>query len=498
LDDEGYLYLIGRRKEIINRGGKKIIPVEPENVLATHGAVAEVAAFPVPHRTLGEDVAAAVVLREGADVSELELRRYAAERLAAYKVPRRVVFVDRIPRTSLGKPKRSALAEQFRDVLASGSIARPASPEPHRQLTEAEAQLLEIWRRILGVHEIGVEDNFFDLGGDSLTAALMLSQAAGLHPGQPLPEAGFFDQPNISALARMLEQDGDRSVPAALPNRVLRLREGGSRIPLFCISNAEDNPYQFRHLSRGLGPEQPFTVLCPPPPLQQHRALKIVDLARQSAASIRALRKHGPYVLAGYCFGGVIAAETAAQLLEEGEDVALLVLFDTPAPGYPKIARNWSRYAEASGELLRGLARGAPGVTARQVANHLRALARIATGRFRAKATLALTSPESPHLRSEVWSHLLFRDYAPRALSTRIVHFLAADEPVSTKVLDDPRLGWRDLAPAGFETRTVAGDHASILDEDNAAALAAELERVLRVLTPHTDARALEASSVTS
>jgi acyl-CoA synthetase (AMP-forming)/AMP-acid ligase II len=113
LDSEGFLFLSGRLKEMISRGGEKIIPQEVDDALAEHPAVAEAAVFAVAHQTLGEDVAAAVVLRAGAAASELELRRFAATRLAAFKVPRRIVFVEALPRTVTGKPQRAVLAEQF-------------------------------------------------------------------------------------------------------------------------------------------------------------------------------------------------------------------------------------------------------------------------------------------------------------------------------------------------------------------------------------------------
>ena len=114
LDSDGFLFLTGRLKETIDRGGEKISPQEVDEALAGHPAVAEAAAFAVAHPTLGEDVAAAVVLRSGAATSELELRRFAATRLAAFKVPRRIVFVDALPRSPTGKPQRAALAERFR------------------------------------------------------------------------------------------------------------------------------------------------------------------------------------------------------------------------------------------------------------------------------------------------------------------------------------------------------------------------------------------------
>lgn len=121
LDSEGFLFLTGRLKEMISRGGEKILPQEVDEVLAGHPAVAEAAMFAVPHETLGEDVAAAVVLHSGAAASELELRRFAATRLAAFKVPRRIMFVEALPRNVTGKPQRAVLAEQFSQSMKSVS-----------------------------------------------------------------------------------------------------------------------------------------------------------------------------------------------------------------------------------------------------------------------------------------------------------------------------------------------------------------------------------------
>ena len=110
VDADGYLYLTGRLKEIINRGGEKISPVEIDRVLSDHPEVQQAIAFALPHETLGEEVAAAVVLREGASVDEAALRAYVASRLAAFKTPRRIVFVDEIPKGPTGKLQRVGLA----------------------------------------------------------------------------------------------------------------------------------------------------------------------------------------------------------------------------------------------------------------------------------------------------------------------------------------------------------------------------------------------------
>jgi len=113
LDEDGYVTISGRLKEIINRGGEKIAPREVDDVLQAHPAVAQVVTFAMPHDKLGEDVAAVVVLAEGKEATERELRDFAAEKLADFKVPRTITFVEEIPKGATGKLQRIGLAQKL-------------------------------------------------------------------------------------------------------------------------------------------------------------------------------------------------------------------------------------------------------------------------------------------------------------------------------------------------------------------------------------------------
>jgi acyl-CoA synthetase (AMP-forming)/AMP-acid ligase II len=114
VDEDGFLFVTGRKTEIINRGGGKIAPNEVDEALRRHVAVAEAAAFSVPDARLGEDIVAAVVLKSGVTATARELRVWLLDRLSMYKVPRRIWFVDALPRTGTGKVQRRALAERYR------------------------------------------------------------------------------------------------------------------------------------------------------------------------------------------------------------------------------------------------------------------------------------------------------------------------------------------------------------------------------------------------
>ncbi|MFJ2868433.1 AMP-binding protein [Kitasatospora sp. NPDC087314] len=206
LDEDGYLYVVGRSKEIINRGGSKVAPAEVDDVLTGHPAVKTAVAFALPHPTLGEDVAVAVVPRPGAEVIERELREFAAARLADFKVPSRVFVVDDVPRSATGKVQRLRLAELLAPAPAAAAAPAPA-PAPAASDDPLEQRIAALWSEVLGAERVGVDDNFFDLGGNSL----LLSRVAvrlGEQLGRDVPLLELTMRPTVGALARYLAEDG--------------------------------------------------------------------------------------------------------------------------------------------------------------------------------------------------------------------------------------------------------------------------------------------------
>ena len=199
-DADGYLFVTGRLKELINRGGEKVSPREVDDALVEHPAIARAVTFPVPHPTLGEDVAAALVLRPGATVTDAEIRRFVGARLAPFKAPRRIVIVDTIPLGATGKPERQRLAAA---LGLTAPVAPAAAPESAPlTLTAIEAQVAKIWSEVLG-RAVGPEDDFIELGGDSLRATVATARvAAALGVALPLDE--FFDTPTVVAVAARL------------------------------------------------------------------------------------------------------------------------------------------------------------------------------------------------------------------------------------------------------------------------------------------------------
>ncbi len=211
LSEDGFLSLTGRLKEMINCGGEKLSPSEVDEILLQHSAVAEAVAFAVPHPTLGEDVAAAVVLRPGASASENDLRQFAAERLAEYKVPRQILLLPEIPKGPTGKLRRVGLAQAL--GLAPAALDAPAAAQA--ETGSVEAPLAKIWCELLKVERAEPEGNFFRLGGDSIRASLLVARVRK-DLRVELPLRVLFDTPTFAEICTAVER-GRGKAPARAP-----------------------------------------------------------------------------------------------------------------------------------------------------------------------------------------------------------------------------------------------------------------------------------------
>jgi acyl-CoA synthetase (AMP-forming)/AMP-acid ligase II len=232
LDRDGYLFIVGRIKDLINRGGQKVAPADVEEALLSHPDVIEAAAFSIPHKRLGEDVAAAVVLRPDAKVSAQKLRNFARECLARFKVPGLIRIVPEIPKSPGGKIKRGGLAAALSITLSTVRVEHGGKMAPPR--LELEWQLTNIWADLLEFNQIGIDEDVFALGADSITVTQMLSRLR-THFGVDYSFKDILDSPTVAALAARIES-WQRNPAAA--SRGMRIR------PIRIAKVEEDCPQQ--------------------------------------------------------------------------------------------------------------------------------------------------------------------------------------------------------------------------------------------------------------
>jgi acyl carrier protein len=200
LDSEGYLAISGRLKELINRGGEKISPREVDEVLIDHPAIEQAVTFAVPHPQLGEDVGAALVVRRGCTATEIEVREFAASRLAYFKVPRWIRFLDEIPKGPTGKLQRIGLARRL--GVEAVVEDRPDYVEP---VTRYERAVAEIWKKVLKQDQIGRNDSFLALGGDSILATRVVARIRESF-NLEVSLLSFFNSHSLADLARVVGQ----------------------------------------------------------------------------------------------------------------------------------------------------------------------------------------------------------------------------------------------------------------------------------------------------
>jgi hypothetical protein len=322
-DAEGYLTLRGRIKEIINRGGEKISPVEIDDALLRHAGVDQAVTFALLDDRLGEEVAAAVVLSPESAADERELQDFVSQQLAPFKVPRRIVVLEEIPKGPTGKVQRIGLAERLGVTVDHGQV--PDRP-PYGFL---EQELIAIWESVLDQTGLGVGDDFFALGGDSILGSEAVARIRDLTGERDLPLVSIVRAPTPAAMAREVLTDAGRGRSGAVA-----LQESGNRTPIFFVHPGDGDVLAYAPLARRLGADQPSYGLRARG-IDDGRPLpdSVEEMASDYVDQIRQVQPDGPYIVGGFCVGGAIAFEMARQLDAAGERVAAMLLLD---PRFPR------------------------------------------------------------------------------------------------------------------------------------------------------------------
>jgi amino acid adenylation domain-containing protein len=311
---DGQIEFLGRADSQVKLRGFRIEPGEIETLLREHPSVRD--AMVIATNTDGGRLVAYVV-RGQSGVQVKDLRDYLRERLPEYMVPSAFVLMDAFPLTPNGKIDRRALPPHEQSTTSDSELTTPRDV--------LELQLIQIWKEVLRREQIGLRDNFFDLGGHSLMAVRLIDKIERLVQ-QKIPLSILFQGATVEQLAASLRQRGEKVSEQSL----VTIQPEGSRPPLFLVHSASGNVMSYVALARRLGREQPvYGLQSKGLDADRKPTANVEDMASEYLEELFAVQPDGPYFLGGWSMGGVIAFEMARQLTAQGKSVAPLVLIDS-------------------------------------------------------------------------------------------------------------------------------------------------------------------------
>jgi amino acid adenylation domain-containing protein len=469
---DGNLVFVGRVDRQVKVRGFRVELEEIEAALAEHPAVKQCAVVLDAEAKL----VAYLTANDGQSPALQQLRSHLSRRLPGHMIPSAFVVLENMPRTPSGKIDLQALP-------SDGTGQLKPSPSFQEPTTATEKRLAGLWQQALGENlRIGATDDFFELGGDSLRATILITL---IHTefGAEVSLGSLLRAPTIADLASILEGHEPAVQETELPESITPLRSHGTRIPFFGIPASGFDPLTFRQLAQHLGDDQPFFALDNPV-WMDGRMLTVEELASRACSLVRKVKPTGPYLLGGYCFGGLVAYEAARQLTSAGDDVLLLALFDTIRPGHPKLFRSpsyfWQRFREGKISLrfeprsaMESIGFGGTLLARRAIALVNRMLRR------RGVAPVATAGADEYGLMGRSGSM-----YVPGPINVPVAQFIAEDEPMSTRLLEDPRLAWPELCRSGFHLYHLPGTHGEFPSGQYAEQAAVALTELLRAANP--------------
>lgn len=430
---DGRFVVLGRLDVQLNVDGVRVDPVEVESALRGHASVRDAGVWTHPDAS-GRPRLIAYVVDQGLPASPAELRGFLAGSLPQALIPARFIHLDSLPLTPSGKVDRARLPRP--DPLDRASAEMPRN--------DAESKVLALFREILEAPGLGVDDDFFEWGGDSLKAFALMTRIVDV-TGVRLPAAAILNSPTAADLAKVVGRGDPGQVSTVW------LRQKGDLPPLACLPGLAGDPLWFHPLIEALDRRQPllglsFVGLKPP--------ISIPTAASRGVDALRAEQPHGPYLLLGHSVGGVLAFEMARELLRLGETVAFLGLIDTYVPGTRRILAT-----SAAGRAAKRLKRFRNRIIGSARARLRESLSRFGFGAgWRGPVFI-------PGLKEAALVHRV------SACDLRITLFRANERTLGADLAAD----WALLARGGVEVIDIAGHHLNLITGGRARDLSARI-----------------------
>ncbi|MBW4576031.1 MAG: amino acid adenylation domain-containing protein [Aphanothece sp. CMT-3BRIN-NPC111] len=495
---DGNIEFLGRIDEQVKIRGFRIELGEIEAVLSQHPSIKETVVIAREKVSGDKRLVAYIVPNPHLTFTIIQLRDFLKKKLPDYMVPSAFVVLDFLPLTPNGKIDRRAIPDEPTNQSIDQACVEPRTP--------IESTLAEIWAEVLNLERVGINDNFFDLGGDSLLAIRLIDR---IHKQfeRELPLSALFLTPTVAGLARILSPGAD-----SLPwSPLVAIQPHGSNPPFFCVHPIFGVVFPYYELAYHLGTDQPFYGLQPKgldgesPPLT-----RIEDMAAHYIEALRVVQPKGPYFLGGWSFGGLVAFEMAQQLQRAGHQVALLALLDTQAP----VSANQPSFGDGLKFLLSTVRRDiwpflvdyfylaiAPKqhqsdtrsshTLHERLQNILQQLrTNLSWNSIVGQAVIANLMPQETRLRmlNELTISSMLRvfhahsqatlSYVPQVYKNRITLFTTSEQ--SGKAHQHPSWGWSELAGGGLEVHRVPGNHLSMLKHPHIQVLSEQLKACLQ------------------
>ena len=459
--DDGELEFLGRADFQVKIRGFRVELGEVECSLAQQPGIREALCTAYVDASGLKSLVAYVVANDGATLDEEDIKQRARAALPDFMVPSQVMILPAMPLSANGKVDRKALPSPTQRTASIHSI-------PPR--TASESKMAEIWQDLLQRKRVGVTDNFFAMGGQSLLAVMLVSRIEKEF-GIRIPLSRVLEKPTIEELVGSLGQ------PSQVGRHLVTLKAGGTRAPVVLIAGIGGFGFVFQGLASKLADNQPVHVLHA---VGAEDALEGTDHSIEEVASIyegqvQAACPSGPIILGGYSFGILVALELALRLEQAGREVPLLVSFDGFAPGFPRILPVTARARAHFQQFVR---RG-PRARYEYLLERLTKLKE----KFEGRVDEIFTPPDvldeetDKRLRDVAAGLWAARDrYTPARRANSDVLLLKASVPFDWSGSWTDRLyGWRGFVNGRIECTTIPGAHLQLFRPENDAHMARAL-----------------------
>lgn len=472
IQTDGCLVHKGRKDFQVKIRGFRIEVAEIEMELLKITNIKEAVVIATEDTPENKRLIAYLVAKQKPAPTTKQIRTFLQDKLPEYMLPSAFIFLDALPLTPNGKLDRKG--------LAAFNLSKLETSENFvNSQNDIQDQLIQMWEDLLGVEPIGIKDDFFELGGNSLLAMRLFADIEHKFT-KKLPLALLLSSPTIETIAAIIQQE---TVFVNTAKNLVEIQTQGTKPPLFMLHPLGGEVLCYRHLAKYLGLEQPIYGLQPQgldgklPPL-----LRVEDIASQYLQEIRTIQPQGPYFLLGYSFGGVIAYEMAQQLHHQGQEVAFLAMLDTCRPGYKQrlsfiqrltihINHIYQRGPKYIARNYRGWYKHADYYLRKIYNDYLQLVSEFMETTLQLGETNTYSNVYNAHLHA-------LNTYVFQPYSGKVTLFRTKDEDRTggVGVKYDPTFGWGDIITGELEMNYIPGSHISILDEPNVNILAKEVK----------------------